>query len=118
MNNDNNLVNSRQNNNFFSGFLVGLLVGAAIVFLLTTKKGKKILKAISEERFNDIADIFKDKGEALKSSFEPSFDKKIIAEKPQEKEDLMREEFTHRAKSIQDRPKYRRFFRGIPRRLN
>ncbi|OGH04577.1 MAG: hypothetical protein A2W22_04915 [Candidatus Levybacteria bacterium RBG_16_35_11] len=32
-----------------SGFWLGVIVGAAIVFLFATKKGKKILKLISEE---------------------------------------------------------------------
>lgn len=118
MNNENSLVNSGRSNNFLSGFLVGLLVGAVIVFLLATKKGKKILKTISEEKLDDIADIFKDKDEALKSFSEPFSDKKIIVDRPQEKEDLMREEFVQRVKSIQGKPKDRRFFRGIPRRLN
>mgnify|MGYP001588353409 CR=1 FL=1 len=42
---------------FFGGFLLGLLVGAAVVFLLGTKKGKRLLKAISEEGIDNISNI-------------------------------------------------------------
>jgi len=53
-----------QNNNsrhheskFFNGFLLGLIVGGAIVFLLATKKGKRILKLISEEGLDNLTNI-------------------------------------------------------------
>lgn len=34
---------------FGNGFLLGLVVGAALVFFLFTKRGKQLLKVISEE---------------------------------------------------------------------
>lgn len=34
---------------FFAGFLWGIIIGAALVFFLGTKKGKRLLKIISEE---------------------------------------------------------------------
>ena len=37
------------NSRFSDGFLLGALVGGAAVFLLGTKKGNKILSAISEQ---------------------------------------------------------------------
>lgn len=53
-----NNTNSRQHGGgFANGFLLGLIVGAAVVFLLATKKGKKILKLISEEGFDNLANI-------------------------------------------------------------
>ena len=36
-------------NRFLDGFLWGAIIGGGLVFLLATKKGKKILKMISEE---------------------------------------------------------------------
>jgi gas vesicle protein len=42
---------------FFNGFIIGLLVGAGIVLLLTTKKGKRILKSLTEEGFDKISNI-------------------------------------------------------------
>jgi len=47
-------TNSHHDSKFFNGFLIGLILGAAIVFLFATKKGKKILKLISEEGFESI----------------------------------------------------------------
>lgn len=58
MNNSDNTGNGRgQGGNFLSGFLVGAFVGAAVVFLLGTKKGKRLLKAISEDRSVDSGEV-------------------------------------------------------------
>jgi hypothetical protein len=42
---------------FFNGFLIGLIVGAGLVYLLTTKKGKKILKSLSEDGLDKITNL-------------------------------------------------------------
>jgi hypothetical protein len=52
--------NSHHDSKFFSGFLIGLILGAAIVFLIGTKKGKKILKTISEEGLEGIANTLQE----------------------------------------------------------
>jgi len=39
---------------FFNGFVIGLIVGVGIVLLLTTKKGKRILKSLSEEGLESV----------------------------------------------------------------
>lgn len=57
MNNEN-----QKNGNFFNGFLVGLILGGLIVFFLGTKKGKKILKAISEEGTR-VSELLEDESE-------------------------------------------------------
>lgn len=43
------MENSNRGSNSFGAFLMGVIVGALLVFLLGTKKGKKILEALSEE---------------------------------------------------------------------
>ncbi len=48
---------SRQGGNFFQGFLWGAIIGGGIVFLLGTKKGKRLLKTITEEGLDNISDI-------------------------------------------------------------
>ena len=48
---------NRSGNNFFSGFILGALVGVAIALLFVTKRGKKILKAISEGGEGKLSDI-------------------------------------------------------------
>lgn len=44
-------------NRFSDGFLLGLLVGGAAVFLLGTKKGNKILHALTEEGLDGLTDL-------------------------------------------------------------
>lgn len=48
---------NNHSNKFFDGFLWGLIIGGAVVFLIGTKKGKKLLKAITEEGMGGISDI-------------------------------------------------------------
>lgn len=38
----------QHNNGFFNGFLFGVLIGAGLVFLLGTKRGKELIDDISE----------------------------------------------------------------------
>jgi gas vesicle protein len=52
--------NPHCDNKFFSGFLIGLILGAAAVFLFGTKKGKQILKTISEEGLENITKALED----------------------------------------------------------
>lgn len=48
---------SPQNSSFMNGFLWGLLLGGAIVFLLGTKKGKRLLKILTEEGIEGMAEL-------------------------------------------------------------
>lgn len=91
----NNSNNS--NNNFFSGFLLGALVGAAVVFLLGTKKGKRLLEAISKEDIGDFSNIFEE------------------ANRPVDVDEVIEEK---ESTTQEVKPKVRRFFRGISRRVN
>lgn len=43
-----------KNNGFGSGFLLGLLFGVALTLLLVTKKGRKLLRTLSEEGFENV----------------------------------------------------------------
>jgi uncharacterized membrane protein YebE (DUF533 family) len=105
---DNN--NNKSGNNFLGGFLFGVLVGAVIVFLLATKKGKKILKAISDDGLDNISNILEKANKTMdpdemydeEEREEPAPQRRIIAVK----------------KAVQERPRTRRFFRGISRHLN
>lgn len=57
-----------KNNHAGGGFLFGLLVGIALTLLFTTKKGRKILKTLTDEGLDRM------------SSLEDLFEKKIIEE--------------------------------------
>ncbi len=49
--------NQHHNNHFFDGFMLGLAIGAAAVFLLGTKSGKNLLKIISEQGLDGISNM-------------------------------------------------------------
>jgi len=94
---DNN-NNNKSGNNFLGGFLFGVLVGAVIVFLLATKKGKKILKAISDDGLDNISDILEkvNKTTGLDEMYdeeEPTPQREIIAIRKLLKSSLKPEDF-------------------------
>jgi gas vesicle protein len=53
MNNEENT----KGNNFMNGFMWGAILAGGLVYLLTTKKGKKLLQAITEEGAEGVGDI-------------------------------------------------------------
>lgn len=50
-------MNNNSSGGFSHGFLLGIILGGGIVFLMGTKKGKKLLKTITEEGLEGIADL-------------------------------------------------------------
>ncbi|MDO8461199.1 MAG: hypothetical protein Q7S38_02015 [bacterium] len=58
--------NNGSRGGFFNGFLVGFILGAAVIFCLFTKKGKKLLKTLTEEGLDKVSDI----EELLEEKFE------------------------------------------------
>ncbi len=100
---DNN--NNRSGSNFFGGFLLGFLIGGLAVFLLGTKKGKKILKTISEEGLDNLSNILEKAGEAGN-----------LDEVYEEEEEAAPEKQASVKENIGGKPK--RFFKGVARRLN
>lgn len=48
-------MSQKTNSGFGSGLLVGMIIGAVIVLLFTTRKGRKILRAMREDGFDKIA---------------------------------------------------------------
>lgn len=111
---NNSSASSVRSNNFFSGFLLGVLVGAAVVFLFGTKKGKKLLKAISEEgegKISNILEKIEDTVDLEEETLEVSEDDRIKTAIP--KKEIIKKVV------VQEKPKTaRRFFRGISRHLN
>ena len=49
--------NNENGGKFLNGFLWGAILGGGIIFLLGTKKGKKLLKTITEEGLEGISQI-------------------------------------------------------------
>lgn len=110
---DNNNQNGlRQGNNFLSVFLLGFLIGAVVVFLFGTEKGKKLLKVISEKGEKGISNLLEDMDSSLDLDGIESQEEEVRPdEMPERKEDDI-------AKTVIQKPLVRRFFRGVPRRVN
>lgn len=105
--------NHKSGNNFLSGFLLGVLIGGAVVFLLGTKKGKKILKAISEEGEGKISNILNKIEKSVDLEDAILEDQEIETAAPK-KEIIVKD--GEQSRAIEEKPKAtRRFFKGISR---
>lgn len=79
---------------FSDGFLLGMLVGGALVFLFATKKGNKILKALTEQGIEGLSDIAREIENEAKKETKVQLDKienkvedineSIVAESPKD----------------------------------
>jgi hypothetical protein len=101
--------NNKSGGNFPGGFLFGILIGAAIVFLLGTEKGKKILKTISEGGMDNLNNLLEKAGK------ETDLDEVYEEE---EGEEVVPETKFIAKETVEEKPRVRRFFKGISRHLN
>lgn len=72
-----NEYKNHSGNGFFNGLVMGAVFGGACVFLFGTKKGKQVLKTLTEnglENFSDITEMFSDEDDS------DSTDNKILKE--------------------------------------
>lgn len=53
-------MNDHHNSRFSEGFMLGLALGAALVFLLGTKAGKNLVKILSEQGLDGISDLLQE----------------------------------------------------------
>lgn len=89
-----------------NGFLFGVIVGAALVFLLATKKGKQILKALTEGGFEGVSEL----SELLSDAEDDSeYEDEYAAEGPQAEQATPQEVRPAAAHHI------KRLFRGVKR---
>lgn len=111
MNNNNN------SNKFLNGFLLGALIGGGIVFLLNSKKGKKILKIISEGGLDNISDLLSKQEELVTDDEDEEFveDKESNSSKSQNTIKHTNGETKQNPES-EKKPLVKRFFRGISRK--
>ncbi len=92
--------NSQQGGKFLPGFLFGTILGGGIVYLLGTKKGKKILQTITEEGLEGISTI-----EDLVEEVAEEYDEPEVL--PVVSKDLKKEEV------VEEKPSgVKRFFKG------
>lgn len=63
-------VHKKHGNGFMAGFLFGFLVGAAVVFLFATKKGKKIMAIVMNEGMNKVSRIEEAMGDYMGDEYD------------------------------------------------
>lgn len=85
---------------FLPTFIFGVLIGGGIVFLLGTKKGKQLLKTITEEGLEGIAEVEDLVEEVAERYDEPPV---VVVEQQIKKEEVQEQKPTG----------VKRFFKGI-----
>ena len=115
--------NQHKSSGLSSGFLLGIIVGVVITLLLTTKRGKRILKLVTEEgmqkfsNWEDLINDFVDDYETKPS--EPKLSPVALTEEEQQRSEEMRIEGTdeeeQKEKKEGGKP-LKRFFKNIHRR--
>lgn len=112
--------NKHGGSGFFNGFILGLLVGAGLVFLFGTAKGKRVLQMLLEqvEENTELSELL----EIPEGEEDEYFD--AIEEEPEmeladEPEEDIRHEFQNGHKHEEHKPaaKVKRFFRGPSKKL-
>ncbi|MBI2195721.1 MAG: hypothetical protein HYU48_01595 [Candidatus Levybacteria bacterium] len=71
---------SDNRNNSGGGFLFGMLIGGALVFLLGTDKGRRILKSLTEEGFGELSQIIEKAEEEIVEEEERPIKKSKVVE--------------------------------------
>lgn len=113
----------QQQPHFFNGFLVGLILGFGLALLFTTKKGRKMIKALTEEGLDSISELRKrmDTIEVMideaedEDYVEPKSVKNGVSEK-EEKSSKQTNESEEDDGEIEKRGSKRKLFRGISRK--
>lgn len=107
--------NNNGGSKFINGFLLGALIGAGAVFLLSSKKGKKLLKILSEGGLDKISDLLQEQENTIEDDFEG--DEEVASVKDSaESQKEQNGGLDHNADQKEKKPFVRRFFRGISRR--
>lgn len=105
------------NNNagkFLNGFLLGAVIGGGIVFLLSSKKGKKLLRTLSEEGLDKVSDLLEEQEEIIDDNKETEQQEPLSKPSPEGEKETNGE--TKHAQTTNKKPLVKRFFKGISRR--
>lgn len=105
-------MNENRGSGFFNGFILGLLVGGAVVFLFGTTKGKRVLQMLLEqvEENTELSDLLEMPDEEDDEYFEGLEEDVPAAEEP--KGNHKEEATPHKAVA-----KVKRFFKGAPKKI-
>lgn len=103
---------------FFNGLVLGLLIGAGLVFLFGTNKGRKVLQMLLEQveentQLSELLEMPDDEDEEYMMGVEESAED----EEPEEVKVAPREHHIVDEKPHKTVAKVKRFFRGSPKKL-
>lgn len=98
-------MEEKHSGKFTSGLLWGLIVGGTLALLFSTKKGKKILREISEAGIEAIENLSN-----IETQEEHSVEESQVRESPPD------QELESLEKKDNGEKKVRRFFKGIKRK--
>lgn len=107
--------NNNGGNKFLNGFLLGALIGGGVVFLLSSKKGKKLLKILSQEGLDNISDLLREQENTIEDDCEENEEAASVKDSQENQKD-QNGEVRHNTPQEEKKPFARRFFRGISRR--
>lgn len=98
--------NHQHNGGFFNGFVMGALIGALLVYLLGTRRGKKILDSLMDEGLDSV--------EGLEDALGEFMDKSDSQKKPSSTNGIQNEQ----QGEVETNKPYakKRLFKGIPRK--
>lgn len=102
------MENNNSGNKFFSGFLWGAIIGGGLVFLLSTKKGKKLLQLISDKGLEGLSSLISD-NEILNDEYDEDED---LAESDKKVNEEANKNTNHNGET-----KIKRFFKGISKKI-
>ena len=91
---------------FGNGFLIGFIIGAAVIFFLFTKRGKELLKTITEEGIEGV--------EEFKELLDSDVEEEEYDEAPEQKVEKVIAKTEEVVAPLKRSAK--RFFRGVPRK--
>lgn len=108
----------RSSGRFLDGFLVGLILGFGLALLITTKKGRKMLKMLTDEGLDSVSELKKRLDNIELALDEDDQDEEYIVEEVEEDaeiEDNVSDIKPSRIEVSQKTPK-KRLFKGISRK--
>ena len=103
---------------FLDGLLIGLILGFGLALLITTKKGRKMLKTLTEEGIDSVSDLKKrlDKIEVIMDD-EAEADEEYIVEEIEEEIDSQTNGVAEKeAEPAQKKSSRKKLFKGISRK--
>ncbi len=74
-------MNQKSGGKFFSGFFWGAVLGGASAYVLSTKRGREVVKELISEGVNRLEDAAAPKKENIEKIISPIMEEEVVVEK-------------------------------------